>query len=271
MSSKNPALILFGFPKPPNGPSPSGYCQKAETFLRFTATPHELRETQPNLAPKGKLPYVEILHHDKTQSEIVPDSHFIIRHLISEGISSDPDQMAGLTQAQKADSRAWQAYIEETVYFSILYERWFVDENYATLVDELFSTIPWPIRPMFAWSFRRIVRKNLWAQGMGRHSVEEVKVLQKEAVDALDSRLAERSYFHGDDKPSMIDLIMFAFVTNSLGTKANPYWTELLLRSSNIVGFTKRLTVLLFAEYEDVLRILEEAETRMSPANGSTA
>jgi glutathione S-transferase len=267
MSTAKPTVILFGFPNPPNAPSASGYCQKVETFLRFTSTPYELRATRPGLAPKGKLPYAEIYHSSQSQSdhkpEIIPDSHFIIRHLISQGISSDPDQLAGLTAIQKADSRAWQAYIEETLYASIVYERWCIDENYATLVTELFGSIPWPIRPAIAWFFRRTVKNGLWGHGVGRHSIEEVKILQKEAAEALEARLEGRVYFHGDENPSQIDLIVVAFLANSLGTKANPYWKELVFKRPNIIAFVKRLTKSLFPEYESLLRELESAEGQL--------
>jgi hypothetical protein len=54
--------------------------------------------------------------------------------------------------------------------------------------------------------------------------VEEVKILQKEAAEALEARLEGRVYFHGDEKPSTIDLILAAFLANGLGTEANPHW-----------------------------------------------
>lgn len=260
MSETTPNIILFGFPKPPGGPSISGFCQKLETFLRFTSTPYELRDARPSDAPKGKLPYVEIRHSSNTTPEVLADSHFIIRHLIAQGISSDPDQLAELTTAQKAESRAWQAYIEEKLYPAVVYERWYIDENYATLVSQLFGNIPWPLRPAIAWYIRRAIMSSFWAVGIGRHSPEDVKFLQKEAVEALETRLEGRIYFHGDKKPSEIDLIVFAFLANNLGTKTNPHWAGLVLKSPNIVAFLKRLTKSIFPEYETLLHELETAE-----------
>jgi glutathione S-transferase len=268
MSTTKPTVLLFAFPDPPNAPSGSGYCQKVETFLRFTSTPYELRASSPNLAPKGKLPYAEIYQAESNpQPEIIPDSHFIIRHLISKGISSDPDQ--SLTMAQKAESRAFQAYIEETMYTAIVYERWCIDENYATLVTEVFTKISWLLRPAITWFIRRTVRNGLWGHGMGRHSIEEVMILQREAAEALDARLDGRVYFHGDENPSGVDLILVAFLANSLGTQANPHWKELILKSPNLVAFVKRLTKSLFPEYETLLRELEDAERRLGLADAS--
>ena len=264
MSTAEPTVLLFGFPNYPKAPSGSSYCQKVEVFLRFTSTPYELRVTSPNKAPKGKLPYVEI-YDPKSKSanpkpEIVPDSHFIIRRLISQGIFDDPDQSAGLTAVQKAESRAWQAHIEELMNPSIGYERWCVDENYATLFPEVFGKFPWPLRPIYAWIVRRDVRNTLWVQGIGRHSAAEVETLQKEAVEALEARLEGRVYFHGNEKPSGIDLILVAFLQSSLVTGWNPHWTGLFLGSPNLVAFAKGLTKSLFPEYEVVLGKLKDAE-----------
>jgi glutathione S-transferase len=272
MSSEKPTVLLFGFPKPPNGPSSSGYCQKVETFLRFTSTSYELRDGRPDKAPKGKLPYAEIYNRSESKyqnvrPEIMPDSHFIIHHLISKDISKDPDQLAGLTAVQKADSRAWQAYIEETLYAAMVYERYCIDKNFAIVVKEGFGSYAWPLRALITWYVRRTVRGGLWGHGIGRHSVEEVEALGKEAAEALEVRLQGRVYFHGDEKPSTIDLILLAFLVNSLGTKSNPHWKELLLKSANLVAFTKRLSKSLFAEYDVMLRELEEVEGKLGQGN----
>ena len=72
------------------------------------------------------------------------------------------------------------------MYAAIVYERWCIDENYATLVTEVFTKISWLLRPAIAWFIRRTLRN-----GMRRHSVEEV-MLQREAVEALDARLDGR-------------------------------------------------------------------------------
>ena len=264
MSTTEPTVILFGFPYPPNAASGSGYCQKVEVFLRFASIPYELRSTRPDKAPKGKLPYVEI-YHPKSKSanskpEIVPDSHFIVRHLISQGILDDPDLSAGLTAVQKAESRAWQAYIEELLHPSIIYERWCIDENYAMIASDIFGNVPWLLRPIITWFIRRTVRNGMWGDGIGRHSVAQVEILQKEAVEALEARLEGRIYFHGDEKPSGIDLILVAFLQSGLVKKWNPHWTGLFLKSPNLVAFTKRLTESLFPEYEVMIGELNDAE-----------
>lgn len=107
------------------------------------------------------------------------------------------------------------------MYAAIVYERWCIDENYATLVTEVFTKISWLLRPAIAWFIRRTVRNGLWGHGirMGWHSVEEVMILQREPAEALDARLDGRVYFHEDENPSGMDLILVAFLVNSLGKR----------------------------------------------------
>lgn len=259
--STKPTVILYAFARPPKTPSKSSYCQKLEAFLKLNSTPYELRPAIPFNAPKGKLPYVEIYHPPTNPNpKVLADSHFIIHHLIAEGISGDVNQLAGLTKVQKAESRAWQAYIEETLSPSMVYERWYGDKNFDTFVAEEFGSVPWLIRPAVAWYLRRVSRNGLRGQGIGRHSMEEVKILQEEAVEVLDARLEGRVYFHGDEKPSEIDLILYGSLVSAIATEANPQLKELILKSPVLVAFVKRLTKSLFPEYDGLLHVLESAE-----------
>ena len=91
----------------------------------------------------------------------------------------------------------------------MVYERWIADENFSTFVAEEFSAIPWLIKPAVAWYVRRTAKTGLWGQDMGRHSIVEVKRLHQEALSALEPRLEGRVYFHDDDAPSEIDLILY--------------------------------------------------------------
>lgn len=250
-----PHVVLWGVAKPPNAPSSSGFCQKLETFLRFSGISYEVGETVPMKAPKGKVPFADIKHDGKTVT--IPDSHFIIRYLIENGLIKDPDAAAGLTQ--KGESRAWQAYIEEVLYSAIVRDRWYIDENYAVTAEEIFGSMAWPMRPIISWYFRRKVIESIWNAGMGRHSQEEVQSLQKEAFEALEARMSGHSYFHDSERPTSIDLIVYAFLANTLATSGNPYWADMVLRNHTLLAFMKRMTTLLFPEYGVLLHRIEEA------------
>ncbi|KAG6374474.1 hypothetical protein JVT61DRAFT_4517 [Boletus reticuloceps] len=247
----SPHVVLLGIPKKPNHPSLSGFCQKLETFLRYSKISYELRDTYPFKAPKGKVPYAEITHDDKTVT--IPDSHFIIQHLVENGLIKDPDEAAGLTSVQRVESRAFQAYVEEVLYLAIVYDRWYVDENYAVTTRETFGDSPWPVRSFMSWFFRWRVTGVLYSAGVGRHSPEEVHRLQKEAFEALEVKYAEHRYFHGGELPSRIDLTVYGFLANCLTAGSNPYFTNLVLKSTVLRSFVEEMTRSLFPEYKDLL------------------
>ncbi|KIJ67106.1 hypothetical protein HYDPIDRAFT_150372 [Hydnomerulius pinastri MD-312] len=250
-------VVLLGVPKKKNIPSSSGFCQKLETHLRFSGISYELRDTYPFKAPKGKVPYAEIKHDGKTLT--IADSHFIIQYLVEHDLIKDPDVLAGLTPAQKAESRAFQAYVEEVLYSAIVYDRWFINENYEVTAREAFGDLPWPVRSGMSWFFWRRVTGALYTAGIGRHSREEVQALQKEAFEALEAKFKEHKYFHGDQQPSRIDLTVYGFLANILATEGNPYFANLVLKSTVMTSFVKQMTTSFFPEYETLLRRIDGA------------
>jgi len=248
--------VLWGVPKKSDRPSTSGFCQKLETFLRYSEISYELGGAHAYNGPKGKVPFAEITHDGRTVT--VADSHFIIQYLVENGLTKDPDELTGLTKAQRAESRAFQAYIEEVLYLAIVYDRWYIDEGYATTIKEVsFSDAPLPLRWFLAWYIRRRVTAGLYSAGIGRHSPEEVHRLQKEAFDALEAKYAERKYFHAGELPSRIDLTLYGFLANILSQNGNPYFVGLVLESVVLKTFVKEMTTLLFPEYEQLLAKLE--------------
>jgi len=253
--TNTPHVVLLGVPKKSNCPSTSGFCQKLETFLRYSKISYELRDTYPYNAPKGKVPYAEITHDGRTVT--VADSHFVVQYLVENGLIKDPDELAGLTKAQRAESRAFQAYIEEVLYPAIVYDRWYIDENYAITAEEAFGDTTRPLRWFLAWYFRRRVTAGLYSAGIGRHSPEEVHRLQKEALDALEAKYAEHKYVHAGELPSRIDLTLYGFLANILSQNGNPYFVGLVLESAVLKTFVKEMTTLLFPEYEQLLAKVE--------------
>lgn len=248
-----PSIKFYCFHKGPNDPSLSGYCQKLETFLRVSGfKDYTLHTMAPNQAPKGKLPYIEVVHDDG-RIEGIADSHFIVRHLIENQIVPDPD--TNLTAAQRAESRAWQAWIEELIYPTVVYTRWGPPANFAATKAAL--PIPWYILPLVAWNLRRNILNALWVSGVGRHTDEERYRLLREYAEALEARLEGAEFFHGDE-PTMIDMIVYGFIANALDQPGNPEYTALLLGSERLRRYTAVLTRKWFPEYEAVLEMVEK-------------
>jgi len=246
-------LTLHGFAKSENRPSPSGYCQKLETYLRAAGSPsYTMKATLPFSAPKGKLPYITF-----PDGSILADSHFILRHLLQNGLAPDLD--ADLSPAQRAESRAWAAWTEERLYPAVVSTRWLRDDNFVNARASLDA--PFPINYALAWYLRRRIRTSLVGHGIGRHTDEEVDVFLREYVEALDARLSvhERGFFHGGDAPTTVDVIVWAFLANSLNgvDKSNPEFKEMVLDTARLREYVSLLGRRWFPEYVELLALVE--------------
>jgi glutathione S-transferase len=251
-----PAIIqLCVFEKKHDEPSSSGFCQKLETFFRACDySDYESKFTTGLKAPKGKLPYIII--DDKP----IADSHFIIQYLIKEQKIKDLD--AGLTPVQRAESRAWQAYIEELVFPAAVWTRVAYPENLPIVREELFSNLPVIIKQLVQWLIPRKLKSGLVAHGVGRHSREEVDSILEDFTKNLDARLKGSSgpFFHGAT-PTIIDCVIYGFLTSGLGMRSNPSYSRFILESEELSRYVARCTRLWFPEYTHILEMVDSEET----------
>lgn len=246
-----PTTIKFCcFAKDSSTTSPSGYCQKLETFFRGTGfTDYTLQNVWPTSAPKGKLPYIVLDRDGRT--ETIADSHFIVRYLIDNKIVDDPD--VGLTASQRGDSRGWQRWTEELVYPALVHSRWGRLANFQASAATLpTSFIP---RAIFSRILRRSLLNSLWGHGVGRHTDAEIDSLLQEYIDGLQARLMDHTYFFGN-QPTLIDIIVYGFLSNALADPGNPEYKAMILKSSRLKEYVSNLTMKWFPEYKDLMELV---------------
>lgn len=247
------SIKLYCFGKDVDSPSLSGFCEKVEAFLRASSfTDYTLHTTTPGSAPKGKLPYIEYVKDGKT--ETVADSHLIVRYLIENKVV--PDMDGSLNVAQRAESRAWQAWTEELLYGIVVHERFNRPENYA--ITKTAMPFPWWIRPLIGWYMRRSILSSLWTSGIGRHSDEERNRMAREYFEGLEARLEGVEYFHGS-KPTTIDTTLFGIIANTVGRPGNPDTTAFVLGSKRLRRYIAVMTRKWFPEYEALLTQVDES------------
>lgn len=250
-----PIIQLYIFKSKAGAPNGSPFCQKMETFLRATGIRYEVKYTLNSSAPKKKLPYITI---DGDTANPLPDTHFIIKHLVQSRIAPDLD--APLSAAERADSRAWQAWTEELIANTVAYTKWIVDENYPTCRDETLVGFAWPIRYLLGAYVRWGISSALWGQGVGRHSEKEVRSLMQEWVDGLDAKLDDgREWFFGLGQPTIVDVTLYAFLANGVGgTKADPLFTHNICEKARLRAYIRRCTEAWFPEYKELLDTVKE-------------
>jgi len=213
-------------------PNLSHFCCKLETYMRLTEIPYEMVKSMPPKAPKGKLPFIE--DGDKKMA----DSDLIIQHLIQKyGDQLDAD----LSPAQKATSLAMQRLLEDHLFWVTMYTRWqYSDENWQVNKKAIFHTFPPFIRDVVAGVFRILIRRQIYGQGIGRHTSEEIFQLGRNDLDALSDFLAGKPYFMGD-KPTSLDAAAFGFLINTLGCPIESPVKEYARSKQNLVDYCRRI------------------------------
>ncbi|AFT85284.1 glutathione S-transferase family protein [Paraburkholderia phenoliruptrix] len=219
-------VYKFGYGSSDESPDISPFVVKLETWLRMSGLPYETRTGNCARMPKGKLPVVSI------DGELIADSSFIIREL--QRRYPHALNNSHLSALETAQLLAFKSLFENDLYFIGVYFRWGIDSNMAIyrpfLVDYARRCTPGVgshvlplISPIPLALARRRMMQQVWAQGVGRHTYDEITQMGVEAWRAVAEFLSDKTYLFGD-VPSTLDATGFAWVHCTL---AHPFQSPL--------------------------------------------
>jgi glutathione S-transferase len=226
-----PVITLHTLPGGHGVESYSPFCMKAEVYLKLAKLPYKTRIGNVRKAPKGKLPF--IVDDDGT---VVADSSAIVAHF--EKKHGDPLDK-GLSLEEKARAHVLKRTLEESLYFVAVWARWAEDEGFA-VVRESLKGIPAAIR----WFLVPAIRKNVVgitrAQGIGRHSRDEIYAFGKADIDAVATLLGERPFLLGD-RLSSVDVSAYAFFANMLRVPGGDPLRAAVKATPNLEAYVDRI------------------------------
>lgn len=231
-------ITLYTFGPAFGLPDPSPFVTKAEVLLKMAGLPYRTDTTGFKAAPKGKLPYL------KDGDVTIADSTFI-RFYLQRRYEVDFD--AGLSAPERATAWAFEKMCEGHLYFALVHARWMIDENFDIGPRHFFDDAPAPLRPAIITMVRRVVRRNLKGQGMGRHSEAEIAELATRDLIALAEFLADKPYLMGG-APCGADATIFAFIA---GTLCPVFKTPIRIAAElqpNLVAYRDRLMAKYYPE-----------------------
>lgn len=221
-------------------PSPSPFCLKLETWLRMEQIPYVPRMlTRPPQSKTGKMPY--LLFAD---SSTLADSNIIIETLANErGI----DLSYGASAEEQARAHVILRTIEESLYFSAAWERWFHPEFWPITRDSYFEPLPKGLRLLVAGLIRRSMRTALHGQGTSRHEPERIAAMAASDMQALSDMLGQRPYFLGE-RPGVVDASAYGLLANVLAYPARTPLKLAMERHRNLIDFCQRIKNLYWRE-----------------------
>lgn len=212
-------------------PDPSPFVTKAEALLRLSGLPFRTVIGNLRKAPKGKFPIIE------DDGVIVADSTLIRLHLESKyGIDFDQH----LTNSEKGIAWCVEKMLEDHLYWALIRFRWVEDSNFNKGPRHFFNAIPALVRPLIIAMVRRQVRRNLHAQGLGRHSEAEIIQMATRAIDALAAILDDKPYLMGEQSCAA-DATVFAFTAAILAAHFETPLRTHAQQHPNLVAYRDRL------------------------------
>jgi len=237
-------ITLFTTPSQWGLPAIGPACLKLETWLRMVELPYE-RITRFDIqqAPKGKIPFIEY------EGKLIGDSTLII-HLLQNKYGVDID--AHLNPTERATSLAFSRMVQEHTYWSIVYLRYGLKENWylyrETVADLLFPDLPQETWEPFVEQIRDLFLNQLHSQGLGRHQDEEIYQIIRADLQALSDFLSDQPFFF-HSKPTMLDLVVFACVGNIIQTPFKGAIVDCAVQFSNLCQHYDRMAQQFFPEF----------------------
>lgn len=201
-------ITLLTFAPSFGEPAASPFCTKAIWLLQMSGQPWQRQDlADPRKMPHAKLPVIR--HADR----LIPDSDNIRTYLEKQGADFD----AGLSDMEKATSRAFIRMAEEHMYFHIVMDRWGDDTVWPRIRDTYFNTIPKLLRGIITGQLRRGLLKGMNAQGLGRLSPAERLQRIEPDLCAITTRLWHSPFLFGDH-PTAADASVAAMLGNMRAT-----------------------------------------------------
>lgn len=231
-------IKVFGLAKTWDFPDASPYVCKLVMWMRLAGLEYELSYVPwPEMlkrAPRKSVPWIE-----DADGTLVHDSQRVIDYLTQKyDIALDWH----LTPRERAQMRAWQRLLEDHYYWAGLVQmRWVEDENWAKYKLELAAELPpSPEIDAFFQEIRDYLVGEFRGHAVGKMTVDEVRQVAREDLDALETWLGDSAFFMGS-RPTSIDAMVYACLLQTLATPCTSPVVEYARGKTSLNAYFARL------------------------------
>ncbi|WP_210093845.1 glutathione S-transferase family protein [Ruegeria sp. HKCCSP346] len=224
-------LTLLTYPSAFGLFSASPFCVKTALMLQHSGQVWQRSDMlDPRRMPHQKLPVL------RTPERLIPDSDLIRDWLEQKGAEFDQ----GLSDVEKAQSRALVRMAEEHLYFHIVLDRWGNDEVWPILRETFFTGIPTLIRKPASNAIRKSVLKGIRSQGIGRFSLPERLDRVERDLEAISAHLWQ-SRFLLADQPTSADMSVGPMLAAMRATPADTPLTRRIKQDNLLNSYVDRM------------------------------
>ncbi len=230
-------LTVHGFP-PVFEMQLSPFGLKLETWLRMIDQPYDMKWSFTKMGPKKTVPFVVL------DGSPLGDSELIIQQICARS-GRDPD--SHLTQEARKQSLFIRRMVEEHFYYILVYSRWQDAAIWPEFSRQVFASLPFPLRPLIKSRAQKAVMGMLYAQGISRHSPDEIYAKAVTDLECLSVELGARSFMVGD-KPTVADASVYGHLANVLYQPLQSRLGDELRKFQNLCDYCDRLKALYWPE-----------------------
>ena len=145
-----------------------------------------------------------------------------------------------LTAEQKALAHLTTKSLDENLYWCLVHSRWMRDDTWPIVNETFFGDMPFPLRLFLPNMIKKGVKKNLYGQGIGRHSNDEILDIADKSFIALSTLLADKEYLFGDQACSF-DAAVYAMLCQFISVDFYNEFNALARKHQNLVKYCERI------------------------------
>ncbi|XP_060068093.1 failed axon connections homolog [Ylistrum balloti] len=218
-------IVICQMGRGPYVPSLTPFAIKLETYLRLEGIPYEVEHNLLRKSKKtGKVPF--LLYN----GEEVCDSEFILEFLSK---AKQFDLHKCLTSEQIAIGRAFQKMAEENTYWCFVADRWILDKTKTGLKELGLPRFLW-------WKMQRTIKGMIHAQGIGRHTPEEINYIMSEDLKAISDFIGTKKFLFGD-KACKFDCAIFGILAEIRWASFGGFGTSVIKNYPNLCDYCERM------------------------------
>lgn len=225
-------IKLFIFPAAFGLRNVSPFCLKVEMALKHLNLDFELVEqSDPRVAPKGKLPFIEV------DGQRIADSEIIFDYLDKK---TNGGLFGELSEEEKSRGTAFTRLAEDHLYWMMVASRW-IDEGWWPNVKEgFFGSMPFPLKQLVCFVARRQVNQTYNLHGLGKHTLEEQQDFARRDLAAINTAVTTNPYLLGD-KLTAFDFTVASQLAGILDNKPAAWITPIAREFQPLVEYTERV------------------------------